>query len=272
MRRRWRRSRRRGGRAPRRSRRTTSRSPGWPFRYAKWLVDVNGCTSGAVSPRGFRDAEVVLSITADVHERASGIPLLLTDLGASVTVRALTRGDYVLGVDTIVERKTVADLHISVQAGRFWRQMRKVRTGVRPYLLIEGPSLFVRGLYPEAVRGLCLAVLDLGVPIIRTEDADDTAHWLYRLAVRRRDGTVRGRPQYAQRPSSVVVSPTEAALTAAAGVSTATSRAVLAKFRSLRRLSEATVEELIAVPGVGPERAAAIVGLMHEEWHSADPA
>jgi ERCC4-type nuclease len=232
---------------------------------------VNSDTSVAVSPHGFGDADLVLTITADVHERASGIPSLLVDLGAFVTVRALRQGDYALSADTIVERKTVADLHLSICAGRFWQQMRTVRAGVRPYLLIEGHSLFVPGLHPEAVRGICLAVLDLGVPIIRTEDADDTARWLYRLASRRSDGTVRARPPYAQRPASPAVSPVEEALAAAAGVSSATARTVLAKFRSLRRLSDATVEDLMSLPGVGAHRAAAIVALMHNEWQSASP-
>jgi len=104
----------------------------------------------------------VLVITADVHERASGVPQMLEALGARVEVRALTRGDYVAGPETVVERKTVADLHISIAAGRFWHQMRRIRTAGRwPYLLIEGSSVFRGGVPPNGIRGLCLAVSDL---------------------------------------------------------------------------------------------------------------
>jgi ERCC4-type nuclease len=50
---------------------------------------------------------------------------MLEALGARVEVRALTRGDYVVGPETVFERKTVFDLHASIAAGRFWQQMRK---------------------------------------------------------------------------------------------------------------------------------------------------
>jgi len=60
----------------------------------------------------------MLMITADVHERASRIPSLLESLGAQVEIRALTRGDYVVGPGTVVERKTVRDLHLSIINGR----------------------------------------------------------------------------------------------------------------------------------------------------------
>ena len=51
----------------------------------------------------------MLEIVADVHERASGIPSTLERLGAHVTIRSLTRGDYVLGPGSLVERKTAKE-------------------------------------------------------------------------------------------------------------------------------------------------------------------
>ena len=75
---------------------------------------------------------------------------MLEALGAQVEVRALTRGDYVVGPEAVVERKTVADLHASIATGRFWHQMRKIRDAGRwPYLVIEGPSVF-NGPFPQA--------------------------------------------------------------------------------------------------------------------------
>jgi ERCC4-type nuclease len=67
----------------------------------------------------------MLMITADAHERASQVPSLLEVLGAQVDVRALTRGDYVVGPGTVVERKTVRDLHLSIMNGPFG-SLRKV--------------------------------------------------------------------------------------------------------------------------------------------------
>jgi ERCC4-type nuclease len=36
-------------------------------------------------------------------------------------------GDHLVGPGTAVERKTVADLHGALAAGRFWRQMKEIR-------------------------------------------------------------------------------------------------------------------------------------------------
>jgi DNA excision repair protein ERCC-4 len=211
----------------------------------------------------------MLLIVADVHERASGVPQLLRELGATVEMRTLTRGDYVVGLETIVERKSVGDLHATIDAGRFWPQMKKIRAAGRcPYLLIEGPSLYRGCVLASGVRSLCLAVSDLGITIIRTEDAQDTARWLIALAIRRQDGAIRDRPIYAQRPQSADISPNEAALACAPGVSVETARTVLSRFGSLRQVSEASPDDLQALPGVGIRRATAITALIHDPWHA----
>jgi DNA excision repair protein ERCC-4 len=209
----------------------------------------------------------MLVITADVHERASGVPQLLKAMGAQVEWRALTHGDYVVGPETVVERKTVAGLHVTLREGRFWHQMSKIRAVARwPYLVIEGSSLFRGPVRPKAVRGLCLAVADLGVTIIRTESPGDTSAWLLALASRRCEGAVRDRPIYAQRPKSRRVSPPEAALSAAPDVSVVIARRILSRYGSLHEVGEASINDLMSVPGVGIKRATSIAALIHEPW------
>jgi DNA excision repair protein ERCC-4 len=209
----------------------------------------------------------MLLVTADVHERTSGVPELLGELGVLVDMRPLARGDYILGPETVLERKTVIGLHRSVQEGRFWNQMGKLRSaGASPVLLIEGRSVFDGPVANDGIRGLCLAVADLGITIIRSEDLDDTAAWLFRIACRRRDGAVRDRPVYAQKERSNVVSPAEAALAAAPGVSTVTAKTVLERFGSLRNLCAADLHDLQSLPGVGRKRAEAIQALIHDPW------
>lgn len=124
----------------------------------------------------------------------------------------------------------------------------------------------------NSIRGLCLAVNDLGVTIIRTEDAADSAKWLARIAARRLDGVIRDRPIYAQRPKSNTVPPAEAALACAQGVSVETARTVLSHFASLRQIGEASLNDLQALPGVGVKRASEIVALIHDEWSATAPS
>lgn len=213
----------------------------------------------------------MLEIVADVHERASGVPEELERLGAHVVMRRLTRGDYVAGPETLVERKTVRDLYRTIVEGRFWRQMHGLReAGSRPILLVEGGSLWLdhRGLVqPAALRGLLLAAGDLGVRVIRSDSPVDSAAWLVRVAERRRASRLEDRPVYAQRPKRrSLIAPAERALSSAPGVSVVAARRLLAHFGSVEAIARATLSELTAVPSIGKARATAIHRLIHDEW------
>jgi DNA excision repair protein ERCC-4 len=127
-------------------------------------------------------------------------------------------------------------------------------------LLIEGESLYAGPLAPEAIRGALIAIDELGIAVIRSSDAADSATWIARIALRRRDATRRvDRPQYAQRPQrDLHGTPPERALAAANGVSTVTARKLLGHFGSLTNILLASPNELRRVPGVGASRALAI--------------
>lgn len=211
---------------------------------------------------------MVTLVTVDVRERRSNVPALLEELGATVEMRRLDAGDYVCGPQTVVERKTVRDLHLTIIGGRLWRQLGALRDSARwPCLMVEGRDLFRGRIDADAIRGTCLAATDLGIVVLRTDDALDTAQWLYRLAVRRQETRVRDRPVYAQRPRRSRKEPlAEAALSTVPGISVVVARSLLARFGSLANLAAADPESWANVWGVGPERAAGLRSLMHDEW------
>ena len=201
-------------------------------------------------------------IIVDVHEEQSGIPALLRELGAEVEIASLPAGDYAVGVDTLVERKRVLDLHAAVMKGRLWPQLGKLRAACAfPYLLVEGTHLDRGPLHPNAIRGVCLAVIDEGIALLRSMVQADSAQWIHRLAVRcQRVELPADRPAYAQRPkASVGQDVAEAMLAAVPGISTSTARALLERFGSVAGVVAAGPEEWRAVPGVGPERVRALV-------------
>jgi ERCC4-type nuclease len=174
-----------------------------------------------------------MQIVVDVHERRSGVPDALRDLGWEVQIKVLPTGDYAIDDLALIERKTVPELHLSLVRGRLWA---------------------------EAVRGLLITVDELGVTVIHAWDASDAAGWIARVAVRR-PGGVRNvdRPPYAQRAQRDANNPPpERALAAATGVSTVTARKLLQEFGSLRNVLLAEPHELQRVKGVGVNRALAI--------------
>jgi len=199
-------------------------------------------------------------IVADVHEERSGIPALLRELGAQVEIAPLPAGDYALGAGTLVERKRVLDLHGAVIKGRLWPQLAKLRAACAfPYLLVEGTDIDRGPLAANAVRGACLAVIDQGIALLRTDQQRDSALWLHRLAVRcQRLEPPPERPVYAQRPKADAAAAAEALLAAVPGISTAGARALLARFGSVAAVAAAGPAEWLQVPGIGPERARAL--------------
>jgi ERCC4-type nuclease len=202
----------------------------------------------------------VCRIVVDLWERQSGIAEALTGLGVEVVVERLEVGDYDVGRGVRVERKTVVDLHLSVQRGRLWRQLDELRRVARlPYLLIEGPTFDIGAVSPKAIRGICLAVIGLGIPVVRSNDVRESALWLSLIADRasgvrpRRD-----RPVYAQKPKPAREEVPEAMLAAVPGISMTRARALLKEFGSVRGVVSADPEALQRTEGIGPMLAEAL--------------
>ena len=200
-------------------------------------------------------------IVVDVQEGRSGIPQHLEQLGVDVELASLPAGDYAVSADTIVERKRVLDLHAAVTKGHLWPQLGKLRAACPfPYLLVEGTQLDRGPLGANSIRGVCLAAIDLGIALLRSDHQRDSALWLHRLAVRcQRTEPTPDRPAYAQRQRPAAGHETaEALLAAVPGISTSSARALLARFGSVAGVLAASPEEWLEVAGIGPERAKAL--------------
>ncbi len=200
-----------------------------------------------------------MRIDVDIFERISGIPEFLEVLGASIKMERLEAGDYRVGDDTILERKSVADLHGSVIERRFWAQVGALRESSKyPFLLVEGQNIDVGGVAPAAIRGICLATIRLGIRLLRSTDARDSALWIFRLAAQTDGRQRRDRPIYEQRPKLVSPATAEAMLAAIPGISSASARALLERFGDPITVLTASPMELTDVPGIGHLRASAI--------------
>ena len=94
--------------------------------------------SGDPTLGGVERVSPVCRIVADSFERAGGVPDALRALGVTVELGGLPAGDYDLGSGVLVERKTVPDLHLSLERVRLWSQIGKLRRAAAlPYLLVE---------------------------------------------------------------------------------------------------------------------------------------
>jgi ERCC4-type nuclease len=199
----------------------------------------------------------------DIHERRSHMDVELRAVGVVVEVRPLPVGGYEIGA-TLVERKRVKDLHLSIIGRRFWSQVARLRdTSPVPFVLVEGEDIDAGRLSERSVRGALRAVDELGVGVIRATTATDSALWLALLAAR---STRRNAPQRRHRrsPPRGAARP-EAMLAAVPGISTGTARALIGAFGSVSAVIQAGPDEWQSVPGVGPVRAASLARMLRHD-------
>jgi ERCC4-type nuclease len=143
-----------------------------------------------------------MRIVVDVHERASNVASLLTDLGCETVVRRLAAGDYEVADGVVVERKTIADFRASLADGRLWPQVGRLRVARVAYLVVEGPDVLPALRDADALRSAMLAISDAGVIVIRSRDRSDTAAWLKLIARRRKQQPIRQPVRRVGRPST----------------------------------------------------------------------
>lgn len=201
------------------------------------------------------------AIVVDDREMSSRVVERLHELGASITVERLEIGDYAIGDRILVERKTVQDFMDTLIERDLFGQIGAMADAVpRPVLIVEGEDdLYgVRNIHPNAVRGTLAAVtVGMGVSLIRTRDADDTAGMLYVLA--QREGGERGeRKVHPKKSYRSAREEQEYALAAFPNIGLGSARLLLEHFGSLKAVLDADVAELASVHGVGEKTARGI--------------
>jgi Fanconi anemia group M protein len=202
-----------------------------------------------------------VGVVVDVFEQASGVPAALQRLGVEVVVQPLAAGDYRIGDEILIERKTVPDLHGSLARNRLWAQLGRLRdTAPYPYLLVEGDDLDAGPRHPNAIRGALLAVADAGITPLRSRDPNDTATWINRLAVRhaRRTGTTRTHRLARASEPQPFHDPRVGALAAVPGISTGTAQTLLDHYGSVERLIAAGPDDWATINGIGTIRTHAL--------------
>lgn len=129
-------------------------------------------------------------IYTDSREAASSIGRKivkdLMELGADVKLVKLEFGDYLVGEDVAIERKTILDFVGTLMRRFLFNQvfeMKKVYP--RSLMVLEGYMGVLRKfsrISPESVSGALFALAQNGIPVIPTIDHKDTAIFVYTAA------------------------------------------------------------------------------------------
>jgi len=208
-------------------------------------------------------------IAVDHREYRSSVVRSLSQKGVAVNSKQLDVADYVLSSRIGVERKQVDDFLNSLINGKLFQQVQRLRQAYpRPLLIIEGTGLLTkRNINPHAIFGSFISIIvDYGVSIITTENADDTADLLFVTAKREqrkknKEVAVRG-----DKPSLSFSQQQRFIVEGFPQVSSVIAKRLLHHFGSVRALVNASEEELQEVDGVGKKIAAAIFEILNKEY------
>lgn len=120
-------------------------------------------------------------IIIDSREKNSLVPAELIGLGHTIILKQIKVGDYIAN-NTIIERKEIKDLFLSIQNKRIWKQLEEIKQYPNYILIIEG-DIYTQKIHPNIFRGFILSVATkFKIPIIFTKHPKETAQYISILA------------------------------------------------------------------------------------------
>lgn len=199
--------------------------------------------------------------------------------GLRTAIRELPAGDFLLLAtpgkqSVLVERKTVDDLANSIRDGRIWDQSRvlqeaAIQDGHRPVIVVEGSLEKLeryRGWKIQSVlRVIDTLVLDMNIPVIFTPSKEATIAWI--VAKAKSLGKTEEKKIMRMRTEKKPMSLEERVLYVAEGIAgPVLARRLLAKFKTLKSIANASIYELMSVEGIGEKRAQEIYAIFNTPW------
>jgi len=209
-----------------------------------------------------------IHIVVDDHETRCGILDILDTMGSvSVAVERLTCGDYEVGEHLLFERKTLADLAVSVKDGRIFRQGCKLAQNPKKGIIIlEGTSsdLVASGMRREALQGALITItVFLGIPLLRSQNLRETVRLMIYTARQSQSVASGAFPRHGVRPRGKRRTQIHI-LQGLPGVGPERACTLLNEFGSIEAILTASTEELSSIKGIGAHTAKAIHWAVHE--------
>ena len=178
--------------------------------------------------------------------------------------RQFEPGDYLLGSDMCIERKTVRDFLSSIYDGRLFNQIKRMRELYRRVVLvIEGDLIGLDEREKKIVYSAIARIIIGGISVVNTIDKDATVEFISSLAEKRQEEGVqsiiarkKGRIEEKERILFI--------LQGFPGIGPKLSEKLLIKFGSLRGVFNASYGELKSI--LGEKKARAFVDTLEKRF------
>ena len=208
-------------------------------------------------------------IIVDKREKNSMVYAELVNKKADVKFDFLEVADYIIG-NIGIERKTINDFISSMLNKRLLRQIENLKQFERQMLIIEGFSeerMYGKGkLNDNAIRGMILSVMfDFQIPTLFTEDEEDTANFLIILDKH----LTKSKKEISLKPKRRAYSVKEQLqfiVESFPGIGPALAKQLLSRFKTIKRITNASLPEIEQVPKLGKKKARLIKEIIETEY------
>lgn len=184
-------------------------------------------------------------IIVDTREKQSLVYSYLFGKNANVKFEKLDIGDYLIG-DIIIERKTFKDFQASIIDKRLTKQLIEMKKYPRSFLLLEGFLYnFSDSIINEnAIRGMILScAFDFGIPVIYSENEEDSAKLLLVLAKRLEKPEKENSLRF-KKTEMTFEEQKQFILEGFPGIGPTTAKALLEKYKTLEKIFSCPKEKL----------------------------
>lgn len=189
----------------------------------------------------------LVEVFCDMREKE--VIELLAAEGATVTVRPLDVGDFLISDRMVVERKTTSDFESSIVDGRLFEQASRLEEYDFPILIIEGEMKAERVVQNAFMGALMALIVDFGIHVINTRNSKETAHMVFLLAKREQQKDKRPIRLLEKRKALTFEHQQLRVLQAFSNIGPIMAKKLLEEFGSLEKAFEADPKELERVLG-----------------------
>ena len=220
--------------------------------------------------------EQTISIKIDFREQRSRITDELEKLSGAFAfeIGALPTGDYWIGDQIIIERKTLQDFLDSIKSGRIFQQAyRMTQSGKNGLIILEGDKSMVEAssISRKAVQGALIHLtVFLGIPVIRSMDIRETASLLVHICHQCQQQTLPRQKQVIHRNPGINITKKQRQklflLRNLQGIGTKKGLTLLQSFSTIENILNASPADLTKVRGIGNRLANRIFAILHEPF------
>ncbi len=219
------------------------------------------------------NSKLPLKIIIDSRESSSRLCSLICEKVQNIEFSALDIGDYIVGEDSIIERKSINDFVSSILDKRIFNQINRLKEIKKPLLIIEGDKtkLLQTNLHENVIYSILLHILiDQKIPIFFTNDENESLLLILNFARRGQLGPSDSFSPHAHKQITTLPQMQEYFISALPFIGPKLARRLLKKAKTIKKIINAKQERLQKVEGVGDKKAKILYDLFNQEYKKED--